>query len=134
MQKIENPAGGGGASGSVHVDELNDQKSTLGTEKTQALTPIQQRILMLSPSADVATLEVRGKLMTARDYALTRMADWIDWPERAHSLHAIAILWSGRASLAPWPPEDLERVVEMVRHLIVAANIMRDLGDRHGDI
>lgn len=134
MQKIENPAGGGGASGSVHAEGLNDQKSTLSTQKTQALTSIQQRILMLLPSVDPGTLEVRSKLMTARDYAATRMADWHEWPERAHCLHSIAILWSTRAALSPWPPEDLEATVEMVRRLILAANAMRDLGALYGEI
>lgn len=134
MDNINETPPPGQVAGRGNSGEHEQHQSTAPTQKTQALTPIQQRILMLLPSVDPGTLEVRGKLMTARDYALTRMADWIDWPERAHSLHAIAILWSGRASLAPWPPEDLERVVEMVRHLIVAANIMRDLGDRHGDI
>lgn len=124
----------GQVAGRGNSGEHEQHQSTAPTQKTQALTPIQQRILMLLPSVDPGTLEVRSKLMTARDYAATRMADWHEWPERAHCLHSIAILWSTRAALSPWPPEDLEATVEMVRRLILAANAMRDLGALYGEI
>lgn len=134
MQKIENPAGGGGASGSVHVDELNDQKSTLGTEKTQALTPIQQRILVLLPTVDPATLKTRETLTIARDVALTRVADWGDWPPNLQSVHALAAFWCGRTALSPWPQNDLEKTIEAARHLLTGTLILRRLGDEHGDV
>jgi len=134
MQKIENPGGGAGASENVHADGLNSQNSTPAVQKTQALSAIQQRILTLAPGVDPTTLEVRGKLMTARDYATTRIADYRAWPDRALQLHSIAVLWAGRGALSPWAEQDLLATVDMVRHLIQAANTLRDLEARHGEI
>ncbi|RIK92086.1 MAG: hypothetical protein DCC73_13375 [Proteobacteria bacterium] len=95
---------------------------------------IQQRIKTMAPSVPEETLPIREKLTVARDYALTRAADWQDWPENLQVVHGLVAFWAGRAALSPWPQDDLEKTIEAARHLLTGTLILRRLGENHGSI
>lgn len=124
----------GQVAGRGNSSEHEQHQSTAPTQKTQALTPIQQRILVQLPTVDPATLKTRETLTIARDVALTRVADWSDWPQNLQVVHSLTAFWCGRAALSPWPQDDLEKTIEAARHLLTGALILRRLGENHGSI
>lgn len=93
---------------------------------------IQARLKTIAPSVPEETLPIREKLTVARDYALSRAADWHDWPENLQTVHALVAFWCGRAALSPWPQEDLEQATDAARQLLTGTLILRRLGDKHG--
>ena len=128
----ETPPPGQVAGRSGKLGELELPQDTAPPEQTQQLTPQESRVLALAPTVDRATLALRGKLMTARDVAISRAADWHAWPPELQQVHGLVSWWAGRASLSPWPMEDLEKATDAARHLLTGTLILRRLGDKHG--
>lgn len=114
------------------LGELELPQDTAAPTETQQLTPQESRVLILAPTVDRATLTLRGKLMTARDVAISRAADWHAWPPELQQVHGLVSWWAGRASLALWPIEDLEKATDAARNLLTGSLILRRLGETHG--
>lgn len=134
MDNINETPPPGQVAGRGNSNEPEHSQRTPAPEKTQPLTAIQQRILVLLPTVDPATLKTRETLTIARDVAMTRVADWNQWPENLQVVHSLAAFWCGRAALSPWPQDDLEKTIEAARHLLTGTLILRRLGENHGSI
>ncbi len=126
MQKIENPTGQGGAS---RMRLAGQQKRYHNTAKVH---DIQVRIAALFPSLPSETLPVREQLTVARDYASSRLARPEAWPGSVDYLHQLVIQLASEAVFANWRKAELELAVSTCRHLVFAANGVRDLGNEHG--
>jgi len=128
----ETPPRANVAGRSGNLKETGPSQDTATPTETQTLTPQESRVLILAPAVDRATLPTRGKLMTARDVAISRAADWHQWPPELQQIHGLVSWWTGRASLSPWPIEDLEKATDAARHLLTGTLILRRLGETHG--